>query len=489
MSHAIPPALGKASPASRTGPSSRRPVPVNDRHSKLNATRVRRVERPQSPEALAELLGRPGGANDAICIAGARHAMGGQQFAAGALLVDTTAMCRVLDFDPEQGHVEVEAGICWPELMQWLARAQHGVWPQWGIRQKQTGADRLSIGGTLSANAHGRGLCMKPFIDDVESFTLLTADGKVRTCSRDRNRELFSLVIGGYGLFGVVTTVRLRLARRRKMRRLVSVIDLDELIPGVEDQAAAGALYGDFQFAIDPRSEHFLRRGVFSCYQAIGDDAVMSANQKELHGEDWLELLYLAHRDKGRAFESYSRYYLATHGQLYWSDSHQLSEYLNDYHRQLDDRLGASGHGTEMITELYVPRNRLSAFMQEVRSDLRETNADVIYGTIRFIEKDEESFLAWARARYACVIFNLHTAHAPSALQKTAAIFRALIESAIQHEGSYYLTYHRWATRLQMLSCYPRFPRFLQHKLHYDPAGRFQSNWYRHCREMFANDR
>jgi FAD/FMN-containing dehydrogenase len=461
-------------------------VSVNDHHSRLNRTQVRRVERPGSVEALRRLVQRAAGEGQALCIAGGRHAMGGQQFAADAVLVDTTGMNRVLAFDRDRGQVEVDAGICWPDLIAWLEGVQQDRWPQWGIRQKQTGADRLSIGGSLSANAHGRGLTCKPFIDDVESFTLLGADGQLRTCSRDQNRALFALAIGGYGLFGIIITVRLRLARRTKMQRLVSVIDLADLVPAVASRVAAGCLYGDFQFAIDPMSDDFLRKGVFSCYQPIDDDAVMPEQQKELHGEDWVQLLYLAHREKSRAFELYSRHYLATHGQRYWSDSHQLSEYLDDYHRQLDARLGPSGCGTEMISELYVPRDRLTAFMDDVRADLRSSGADVIYGTIRFIEQDDESFLAWAKAPYACIIFNLHTAHTHAALEKTATDFRMLIDRAIQHGGSYFLTYHRWATRRQVEVCYPEFSRFLELKLRHDPGELFQSEWYRHCKSMFV---
>ena len=37
----------------------------------------------------------------------------------------------------------------------------------------------------------------------------------------------------------------------------------------------------------------------------------------------------------------------------------------------------------------------------------------MIYGTVRLIERDDETFLAWARDRYACVIFNLHVEHTP----------------------------------------------------------------------------
>ena len=463
-------------------------VSVNDHHSQLNGTLVQGVERPHSVEDLRRLMRRAEAAHQTLCIAGARHAMGGQQFAAGALLVDMTAMDRVLAFDRDKGHVEVEAGICWPALLDWLAHEQRNRWPQWGIRQKQTGADLLTIGGTLSANAHGRGLALKPFIDDVESFNLLGADGQIRVCDREQNSELFCLAIGGYGLFGIVTTVTLRLMRRTKMQRLVSVVDLAELLPNLEERVADGCLYGDFQFAIDPLSEDFLNRGVFSCYQPVHENTIMPEGQKELHGEDWLNLLYLAHQQKSRAFEEYSRYYLSTHGQHYWSDTHQLSEYLIDYHRQLDARLGSGGCGTEMITELYVPKHRLVSFMDIVRKDLRSAGSNVIYGTIRFIERDEESFLPWARQPYACIIFNLHTAHTPEALEKTAADFRRLIDRAIEHGGSYYLTYHRWASRRQVQACYPKFAQFLARKRHYDPGERFQSDWYRHYKALFEGD-
>ncbi len=474
----VTPAAAKASPQG---------TQVNDHHSGLNETRVHRIAYPDSLRSLRECLRNARAEGRSVSIAGGRHAMGGQQFGAGTLLLDMTRMSRVLGFDRARGLIEVEAGIRWPELLGYLADAQRDCWPQWGIRQKQTGADELSIGGALSANAHGRGLRFKPMIDDVEAFTLMNADGRTLTCSRAENSELFSLAIGGYGLFGVITSVQIRLVRRRKMQRKVKVIELHELAPAIEERISDGYLYGDFQFAIDPESDDFLRKGVFSCYQPLDDATPMPRVQKELVPEDWMHLFYLAHQNKRRAFELYSTYYLSTDGQRYWSDGHQLSEYVYDYHRKLDEELGAPGCGSEMITEIYVPRERLVSFMEDVRGDLRESRASVIYGTIRFIEKDDECFLAWAKDRYACIIFNLHTAHTDAALRRTAADFRRLIDRAIQHGGSYYLTYHRWATREQVENCYPQFIQFLRLKKRHDPEEAFQSDWYRHYRSMFAD--
>jgi len=116
---------------------------------------------------------------------------------------------------------------------------------------------------------------------------------------------------------------------------------------------------------------------------------------------------------------------------------------------------------------------------------LREQKANVIYGTVRLIEQDNESFLRWARQNWACVIFNLHITHDQAGIAAAARAFRTLIDLGIHYDGSYYLTYHRWATRKQVEVCYPQFPEFLGLKKKYDPEELFQSNWYTHMKNLF----
>src|SRR6476660_4294081 len=190
---------------------------VNDVHSQLNETTVNRVVEIESVPRLQEIVRGAALTGQQISIAGGRHAMGGQQFGTGTLLLDMTRMCRVVDLDAERGLIQVEAGIQWPQLVTHLLWAGGNQPGQWGIVQKQTGADRLTIGGALSANIHGRGLRMRPIIANVESFDLIDPAGAVVTCSRSTNRDLFALAIGGYGLFGVIARVTLRLAPRRKV--------------------------------------------------------------------------------------------------------------------------------------------------------------------------------------------------------------------------------------------------------------------------------
>jgi FAD/FMN-containing dehydrogenase len=109
----------------------------------------------------------------------------------------------------------------------------------------------------------------------------------------------------------------------------------------------------------------------------------------------------------------------------------------------------------------------------------------VIYGTVRLIQKDDESFLPWASEDFACIIFNLHTEHSVEGIAKSADAFRRLIDLALGFGGSYFLTYHRWARRDQIELAYPMFRRFLEQKQSLDPGGRFQSDWWRHHRDLF----
>src|ERR687887_537153 len=155
-----------------------REIWVNDVHSQLNRTRVRKLLTPRTRDELAEIVRSASRKDLPISVSGCRHSMGGQQFPTDSICIDTRSLDRVISFDQEHGLIEAEAGIQWPKLIRSYLDAKSNTTKQWGITQKQTGADTFTLGGSLSSNAHGRGLAMKPLISNVESFTLVSTDGK-----------------------------------------------------------------------------------------------------------------------------------------------------------------------------------------------------------------------------------------------------------------------------------------------------------------------
>ena len=115
-----------------------------------------------------------------------------------------------------------------------------------------------------------------------------------------------------------------------------------------------------------PRERRFPRGGHLLLLRRGCRRHPIPDEQRALSRADWEELFHLSHVDPRRASDAYTRHYLATDGQLYWSDLHQMADYHDGYHLALDGRLGATSPGSEMITELYVPRRDLPAFMAEV---------------------------------------------------------------------------------------------------------------------------
>ena len=111
---------------------------------------------------------------------------------------------------------------------------------------------------------------------------------------------------------------------------------------------------------------------------------------------------------------------------------------------------------------------------------------NIIFSTVRFIAKDDETFLPWAKGRFACIIFNFHTEHTPTGIEKTTQAISHILDCAASHGGTFYLTYQHVADKQQVLACYPEFNKFLALKLQYDPDELFQSDWYRWYRQIFA---
>lgn len=466
-------------------PSER--VLVNDAHAGMNATWVREVKKPNSLVQLQQCIADAVAKNIPVSISGGRHALGTQQFATDSILIDTTSLNKVIGLDPNNGIVKVEAGIRWPELMEGLRALQQDEPNPWVIRQKQGGSDGICIGGTLSANAHGRGLGMKPIVGDIEFFELVNASGDLVFCSRTQNPELFKLAIGGYGLFGVIFSVGLRLMLREKLKRVVQVVDVSDVVEILEHAQANGCKYGDFQYDIDEKSPTFMKRGICTYYEPIEDSVEIPLAKKQLSEEKWLNFLHLACTNRRKGFDAYTDYFQSINGELVWSDTSQMSTYDQGYRAFINTNIDFDAPVSLMLSELYTPRDKLPEFMARSAAVLRESGIPNIYGTIRLIEQDDETFLPWAKQKYACVIVNLLVENSEAGKANAAETFRGLIDVAIEFVGSYYLTYHKWARKDQVLACYPQMPAFFEKKAKYDPNLVFQSDWYRHLHKQCAS--
>lgn len=193
------------------------PVPsgkANDA-SRLDETSVAEIWKiPDDEDAaekqLAELLEYARTNHLKVSIAGARHTMGGHTIYPGGIVIDMLPFNRMA-LDETRNILHVQAGARWFEVIKFLNAHGRSV----AVMQSN---DDFSIGGSLSVNCHGWQFGCPPIASTVESFRLMLVSGKIVTCSRTENPELFKLVLGGYGLFGIILDADLRVVPNENIK-------------------------------------------------------------------------------------------------------------------------------------------------------------------------------------------------------------------------------------------------------------------------------
>ena len=159
------------------------------------------------PTSAAHVAAAVGFARDQgllLSIKGGGHNMAGTSIAERGLTLDMSRM-RDLTVDPDARLAHVGSGC----LLQDVDRATqaHGLATPLGSFNSEVGVAGLTLGGGLGYLTRRFGWA----VDSLEEVEIVTADGQIRTASRDENADLFWALRGGGGNFGVVTRFTFRL--------------------------------------------------------------------------------------------------------------------------------------------------------------------------------------------------------------------------------------------------------------------------------------
>lgn len=142
-----------------------------------------------------------------VCPRGSGYTYGDMILNHGHLILNTSRMRRVIEWDPESGRMVVEPGVRFSDVF------GLGLLTNWTLGACPGGM-AVTIGGALSNNVHGKDSwkCGN-FGDQVVECKLLLADGSIRTVRRDQDKEFFGAIAGGMGLLGVLTEITLQLRK------------------------------------------------------------------------------------------------------------------------------------------------------------------------------------------------------------------------------------------------------------------------------------
>jgi len=139
-----------------------------------------------------------------LSVKGGGHNMAGTSIAERGLALDMSRM-RDVTVDPDARLANVGPGC----LLQDVDRATqaYGLATPLGSFNSEVGVAGLTLGGGLGYLTRRLGWAA----DNLEEVEIVTADGEIRTASRDESTDLHWALRGGGGNFGVVTRFTFRL--------------------------------------------------------------------------------------------------------------------------------------------------------------------------------------------------------------------------------------------------------------------------------------
>jgi cytokinin dehydrogenase len=214
---------------------------------------------PSNSDACARLVGSLRRRGIGCTVRGTGYGQGGQSVALDTVSLSTRRLDAIAPIDHATRSITVGSGATLRRVLHVLHDA--GLTPA----VLPLNLD-MSIGGLLSAaglgpTSHRHG----PLIAHVAQVEVVTGDGELRTCTRQRNADLFDAVLGGLGQCGLITQATLELRPAPRHMRIYSFLYDD---PGkwLQDQLLASDVEG-VEFNIEgfcwaaakgPRGTHWM---------------------------------------------------------------------------------------------------------------------------------------------------------------------------------------------------------------------------------------
>ena len=122
------------------------------------------------------------------------------------LIVSMKNFNQIKKFKKKSGFIEVESGMLLKDLLPFI------IEKGWFI-PITPGTKYVSLGGMIANNVHGKNVYKNQIKYFVKEIKLLGLNKKILKCTKKKNKKVFDLTIGGFGLTGIILSVTLQLKR------------------------------------------------------------------------------------------------------------------------------------------------------------------------------------------------------------------------------------------------------------------------------------
>lgn len=399
-----------------------------------------------------------------VSIAGAKHSMGGQEFATDALVLDMRGFNQ-MSVDVKSKILTVQSGAIWHHILEYLNSYALAV-------EAMQSFDLPTVGGTISVNAHGPDHRIGGIASTIQSLRMMLADGSIQTLSRQENEELFQAVVGGYGLFGIILDAQVTLMDNPAYTEVRTIIKTEDF-PAAYGRIVSDPSYHMFYARLSDAPSSFLKETVIYAYKVVDQSLPL----EPLKPESFVQLTrFVFNLDRksyvGREIKWWAEKYIQPLLQTFPQSRNQIMYHSYAY---LKNNLH---NNTDVLQEYFLPKEQILDFIQGLGDILQRLSVVTRNVEIRSVHK-ENILLDYAKGDWLAVVLYLNFDVNEQDMRKIKEAHSELIDLAQSLGGSFYLTYQLSATRGQIERSYPGFGRFLELKKQYDPNLIFTSEFYK----------
>ena len=113
---------------------------------------------------------------------------------------------KILKFDERKGVIEVQSGVL---LIDILKKIIDKGW----FFPVTPGTKYVSIGGMIANNIHGKNTRKNQIKHFLQDFEIVLENKKIIKCSKNQNKKIFDLTVGGFGLTGIIISAKIKLKK------------------------------------------------------------------------------------------------------------------------------------------------------------------------------------------------------------------------------------------------------------------------------------
>ncbi len=444
--------------------------------SQLNLTKMDTIIDVASSKAaienqLRDLIAYSKTKNIPISIAGAKHSMGGHTMYPDGILINMRPYSH-MQIDLDNNTITVGAGALWADVIDYLNGYNKSV----AVMQAFSS---FSIGGSISVNGHGWQKNTPPISSSVVSFTLMDANGEIIACSPTQNHELFGLAIGGYGLFGIILDVTLKIVDNTNLKFIRHEIKSSEYLDAFKkyasDDNSVELVFGRLNIT----NKRFLESATLNVFKKTDEQS--DINDKNIYSRTPTEAKRLVFRSTVNSeYGKRLRWDLETTLGVFASNQTVTrNQLLNDDVSLIENKDSKS---TDILQEYFVPERHFNTYIDELKAVLPHQSIDLLNITIRDVYQDEISYLNYARENVFGFVFLFNQKKTTQDEEAMKALTDVLVQLALKYEGTFYLPYRLHVDKSIMKAIYPQADGFFNLKLKYDPQEVFKNNFYTYYR-------